>query len=176
MAFTSSPTSVKSFEQNTSYPGQILGDFVKIKGINIEECSFSNSSFELWDQNRGWHLITFINAKWSKPQGLFVSNNCDYLCICVCVYLCIDVCVPVSVCVSVCVSDFNTSNMKTQSFYHSNVATASVYFRKQDQHSISRGMNRIYLGPCQTSMVSFFAKIERLKAIECFRKKTIIDI
>ena len=98
MAFKSSPTSVKLFEQNPSYPGQLLGDFVKIKGINIEKCLFSNSSFEIWDQNRGWHSITFINAKWSnKPRGLFVSKYCDYLCICVCVYLCVDV----SVCVSV---------------------------------------------------------------------------
>ena len=103
MAFTSSPTSVKSFEQNTSYPGQILGDFVKIKRINIEECSFSSSSFELWDQKRGWHLITFINAKWSKPQGLFVSKYYDYLCICVCVYLCNVVCVCPCLCVSLCV-------------------------------------------------------------------------
>ena len=103
MTFKSSPTSVKSFVQSPLYPGQSLGDFVKIKGINIDECSFSNGSFEVWNQKREWHSITFINAKWSKrsnkSRGLFVSKYCDYLSVYVCLYLCVDVCVCLCLCV-----------------------------------------------------------------------------
>ena len=150
MTFKSSPTSVKSFVQSPLYPGQSLGDFVKIKGINIDECSFSNGSFEVWNQKREWHSITFINAKWSnRPRGLFVSKYCNYLSVFVCIYLCVDVCVSVSV---------GTSSMKIRSFYHSTLA-APLYFRKQDQYWISCEMTRGYLESCQTSMVKLWRKL-----------------